>query len=72
MSFAMTDSPENLHEAAWKRPLCAKAQNPAPRQMTGLFSQLTDEQKQMALNYKGPTNLGDPAFLIKNTRAGSR
>ena len=66
MSFAMTDSPENLHEAAGKRPLCAKAQNPAPRQMTGLFSQLNPEQRELAMNYKGPTNHGDPAFLIKN------
>jgi hypothetical protein len=43
-----------------------------PAELRGLFSQLTDEQKQMALNYKGPTNHGDPAFLIKNTRAASR
>jgi len=72
MSFAMTDSPENLHEAAGKRPLCSTAQTPAPRKMTGLFSQLTPEQREFAMNYEGPTNHGDPAFLIKNTRAGSR
>jgi len=40
--------------------------------MTGLFSQLTPEQREFAMNYKGPANHGDPAFLLKNTRAGSR
>jgi hypothetical protein len=40
--------------------------------MTGLFSQLTPEQRAFGLGYKGPTNHGDPAFLIKDTRAGSR
>jgi hypothetical protein len=37
--------------------------------MTGLFSQLTPEQREFAMNYMGPTNHGDPDFLIKNSRA---
>ena len=46
--------------------LAPEIANPAPRKMTGLFSQLTPEQREFAMNYKGPTNHGDPAFLIKN------
>lgn len=52
--------------------LASEDVTPAPRKMTGLFSQLTPEQREFAMNYKGPTNHGDPAFLLKNTRAGSR
>jgi len=42
---------------------------PSPREMTGLFSQLTPEQREFAMNHMGPTNHGDPDFLIKNSRA---
>ncbi len=31
-----------------------------PREMVGLFSQLTDEQKERALSYDGPINCGRP------------
>ena len=72
MSFAMTNPPETPLAPAENGTCGAKDQTSAPRKMTGLFSQLTPEQREFAMNYKGPTNLGDPAFLIKNTRAGSR
>ncbi len=69
MSFAMTNPPETPLAPAGNGTSGVKDQASAPRQMTGLFSQLTPEQREFAMNYKGPTNLGDPAFLIKNTRA---
>ena len=68
----MTRSRKTFLKSARKSLRRTADQFSTPRKMTGLFSQLTDEQKQMALNYKGPANHGDPAFLIKNTRAGSR
>ncbi len=42
-----------------------EAINAKPRQMTGLFAQLTPEQKAKALSYRGPEAIGDPAFLSK-------
>lgn len=39
--------------------------NCKPRQMTGLWGQLTPEEKAKARAYKGPECHGDPAFLIK-------
>ena len=73
----MVQLARNFLRSAWEcacrvMKLSGDAGQRPPAELRGLFSQLTDEQKQMALNYKGPTNHGDPAFLIKNTRAGSR
>lgn len=44
--------------------------NAKPRPMTGLISQLTPEQLDAALSYKGPTNHGAPEFLVKNKGKG--
>ena len=62
----MTRSLKSLAKSADNRIFCAGNNTAPPRKMTGLFSQLTPEQREYALNYKGSTNHGDPAFLIKN------
>lgn len=39
--------------------------NAVPREMTGFFSSLTDEQKRAAFSYRGEEAHGDPSFLIR-------
>jgi hypothetical protein len=56
--------------SAWKRASRAMTR-PAdanPAELRGLFSQLTDEQKKIGLGFQGPTNHGDPAFLVQNQK----
>tara|TARA_R110000737_G_scaffold340221_1_gene362882 strand:+ start:11454 stop:11591 length:138 start_codon:yes stop_codon:yes gene_type:complete len=36
-----------------------------PRKMTGIFANLTDEQKKKALAYRGDENHGDPLYRVK-------
>ena len=73
----MVQLARNFLRSAWERACRAMkrsrdaGQRP-PAELRGLFSQLTPEQREFAMNYKGPANHGDPAFLLKNTRAGSR
>ena len=38
-----------------------------PRPMTGLWAQLTPEQKKSARAYRGEENHGDPAFGVKRS-----
>ena len=60
-----------LH-SLWKRafrPLAPPVTSNTPsRELRGLFSQLTDDQKKIGLGFQGPTNHGDPAFLVKNQK----
>ena len=41
----------------------------APREMTGFFAGLTDEQKAAALSYDGPESHGDAALLRRDAVA---
>ena len=70
----MVQLARNFLRSAWEyacraMKLSGDAGQRPPAELRGLFSQLTDEQRDFAMNYKGPTDHGDPAFLIKNTRA---
>lgn len=40
--------------------------NAIPRPMTGFFANLSPEQKQKALAYRGPENHGPHEFLAKS------
>jgi hypothetical protein len=52
----------------WKlRAARAFVEKHAAREMTGLFAQLTDEQKAAALAYNGPENVGTPSPLKVGT-----
>ncbi len=66
----MVQLARNFLRSVWKRAFRSFA-HPAvqPREIRGLFSQLTQEQKTIGLGYKGPTNHGDEAFLVKNQQA---
>jgi hypothetical protein len=47
---------------AQRRPPETGAAFEKPREMTGFFSSLTDEQKRKALAYDGPENCGNEDF----------
>ena len=44
----------------WMKRQASKAVRRVELPMVGLFSQLTDEQKERALSYDGPINCGRP------------
>ena len=68
----MVQLARNFLRSAWeraRRAMSRSARADAPAELRGLFAQLSDEQKMIALGFQGPTNHGDPAFLVKNQQA---